>query len=102
MNCLTTRANNQFVSYRISVKEKLKIGINDLLLYFESAFCKVCSNFLNCSCTALPSQSQGRDIEKQHGKLALWNGDSSRLHVRKAQYKFGHCFYSMKLRAHVV
>jgi len=52
-----------------------------------------------------PSQleCQGRDIEKQHGKLALWNGDSSRLHVRKAQYKFGHRFYySMQLRAHVV
>lgn len=30
---------------------------------------------------------QGRELEKKHGKLGLWNGDSSRLHVRKAQYK---------------
>lgn len=32
--------------------------------------------------------SKGREIEKEHGKLNLWNGDSSRLHVRKAQYKY--------------
>jgi beta-mannosidase len=30
---------------------------------------------------------QGRELEKEHGKMNLWNGDSSRLHVRKAQYK---------------
>ena len=35
-----------------------------------------------------PVSSQGREIEKQHEKLNLWNGDSSRLHVRKAQYKY--------------
>ncbi|KAG6900940.1 hypothetical protein C0993_004377 [Termitomyces sp. T159_Od127] len=61
-------ANNQFIAYRVAVKESLKIGANDLVLTFESAFLK------------------GRDIEKQHTKLGLWNGDSSRLHVRKAQY----------------
>lgn len=33
-------------------------------------------------------QIQGREIEEKHGKLNLWNGDSSRLHVRKAQYKY--------------
>ena len=33
-------------------------------------------------------QNQGREIEEKHGKLNLWNGDSSRLHVRKAQYKY--------------
>lgn len=32
--------------------------------------------------------SKGREIEKERGKLNLWNGDSSRLHVRKAQYKY--------------
>ena len=45
------------------------MGSNELLIHFQSAFLK------------------GRDIEKVRGKLALWNGDSSRLHVRKAQYK---------------
>ena len=38
-------------------------------MHFESAFLK------------------GRDVEKAHEKYVLWNGDSSRLHVRKAQYK---------------
>ncbi|KAG6861004.1 hypothetical protein C0995_005024 [Termitomyces sp. Mi166 len=56
---------------RFLIKEYFKVGANELLLTFESAFLK------------------GRDIEKQHEKLALWNGDSSRLHVRKAQYNYG-------------
>jgi len=63
------RTENQFISHRVSVKPKLQAGSNELLIHFESAFLK------------------GRDIEKAHKKLALWNGDSSRLHVRKAQYK---------------
>ncbi|KAG6817452.1 hypothetical protein H0H87_008620 [Tephrocybe sp. NHM501043] len=62
---------NQFVTHRVAVKDALKVGSNELLLTFESAFLK------------------GRDIEKQHQKLGLWNGDSSRLHVRKAQYNYG-------------
>ncbi|KAG5646603.1 hypothetical protein DXG03_002907 [Asterophora parasitica] len=62
--------SNQFVSHRVAVKDTLKAGQNELVLTFESAFLK------------------GRDIEKQHDKLSLWNGDSSRLHVRKAQYKY--------------
>lgn len=33
-------------------------------------------------------RKKGRDLEKEHGKFNLWNGDSSRLHVRKAQYKW--------------
>ncbi|KAI0650246.1 glycoside hydrolase family 2 protein [Trametes meyenii] len=63
--------NNQFVAYRVPVKDHLKAGDNDLVLTFASAF------------------RRGREIEKQHGKLGLWNGDSSRLHVRKAQYNYG-------------
>ncbi|KAF8915918.1 glycoside hydrolase family 2 protein [Mucidula mucida] len=62
---------NQFVSYRVPVKSLLNVGANTLTLDFESAFIK------------------GREIEKEHGKFGLWNGDSSRLHVRKAQYNYG-------------
>ncbi|KAJ6614286.1 glycoside hydrolase family 2 protein [Mycena sp. CBHHK59/15] len=51
---------NQFLSYR-----------NELVLNFDSAYFK------------------GRELEKKHGKFNLWNGDSSRLHVRKAQYNYG-------------
>jgi beta-mannosidase len=68
---LFDRSDNQFVSHRVSVKDRLKGGANELLLTFESAFLK------------------GRVVEKQHKKLNLWNGDSSRLHVRKAQYNYG-------------
>ncbi|KAJ7276352.1 beta-mannosidase [Mycena haematopus] len=65
------KTNNQFLSYRVPVKTHLKEGANELILNFDSAF------------------TVGRELEKKHGKLQLWNGDSSRLHVRKAQYNYG-------------
>ncbi|CDO71388.1 Glycoside Hydrolase Family 2 protein [Trametes cinnabarina] len=68
---LILNTENQFVSHRVPVKNHLKEGENELVLTFASAFRK------------------GREIEQQHGKLNLWNGDSSRLHVRKAQYNYG-------------
>lgn len=64
-------SDNQFVSHRVSVVGLLKSTDNELVINFESAFRK------------------GREIEAQHEKLNLWNGDSSRLHVRKAQYNYG-------------
>ncbi|TFK75967.1 glycoside hydrolase family 2 protein [Pluteus cervinus] len=66
---LTT--TNQFLGHRVPVKSALKVGENVLVLNFESAFLK------------------GRDVEKANQKYVLWNGDSSRLHVRKAQYNYG-------------
>ncbi|KAI0637996.1 glycoside hydrolase family 2 protein [Trametes polyzona] len=63
--------DNQFVAHRVPVKERIRAGENVLVLTFASAFRK------------------GREIEEKHGKLNLWNGDSSRLHVRKAQYNYG-------------
>ncbi|EKM80323.1 hypothetical protein AGABI1DRAFT_120351 [Agaricus bisporus var. burnettii JB137-S8] len=65
------KTSNQFIEHRVAVKDRLTIGLNELVIHFESAFLK------------------GRDTEKQHGKFNLWNGDSSRLHVRKAQYNYG-------------
>ncbi|THH15213.1 hypothetical protein EW146_g5231 [Bondarzewia mesenterica] len=68
------KAENQFVSYRTQVKKYLKLGDDnqqELQITFASAFIK------------------GRELEKKHGKFNLWNGDSSRLHVRKAQYNYG-------------
>ncbi|KAG8218701.1 glycoside hydrolase family 2 protein [Butyriboletus roseoflavus] len=62
---------NQFITYRTPVRPLLRVGANDLLITFASAFKK------------------GRALEKANGKLHLWNGDSSRLHVRKAQYNYG-------------
>ncbi|CCM04064.1 uncharacterized protein FIBRA_06223 [Fibroporia radiculosa] len=63
--------DNQFISHRVPVKQYVKVGDNELLIKFASAFRK------------------GREIEKAHTKYNLWNGDSSRLHIRKAQYNYG-------------
>ncbi|TRM61585.1 glycoside hydrolase family 2 protein [Schizophyllum amplum] len=65
------QTSNQFISHRLPVKALLKEGDNEISLTFDSAFIR------------------GRELEKEHGKLGLWNGDSSRLHVRKAQYNYG-------------
>jgi beta-mannosidase len=57
------------VEYRVPVKNYIQEGANVLVITFPSTFLR------------------GKGLEKEHGKYALWNGDSSRLHVRKAQYK---------------
>ena len=54
------------------MKDNLKPSGNQLVINFDSAF------------------RRGREVEKEHGKLNLWNGDSSRLHVRKAGYKYAY------------
>lgn len=66
---LTT--DNMFVPHRVDVRDRLLPGRNELLLCFE------------------PALARAREVEAVHGKRALWNGDSARLHARKAQYHFG-------------
>lgn len=80
------RTNNMFVPYRVAVREFLQLGANVLLLTFQSAYLKVLHP-ISAVMYASEVIYQGKVLEKQHGKFALWNGDSSRLHVRKAQYK---------------
>ena len=63
--------DNMFVPHRVPVRERLRPGRNQLLLCFE------------------PPLARAREVEAVHGKRALWNGDSARLHARKAQYHFG-------------
>jgi beta-mannosidase len=65
------QSDNMFVPRRVDVKSKLQPGPNHLRILFESALRK------------------GREIQATHGKRGLWNGDSSRLYVRKAQYHYG-------------
>jgi len=65
------KTTNQFVLHRVTVKNLLVSGPNKLLINFASAF------------------REGRKVEGENEKLKLWNGDSSRLHVRKAQYNYG-------------
>jgi beta-mannosidase len=64
-------SDNMFVPHRVPVRGQLRPGRNQLLLCFE------------------PPLAQARAVEAVHGKRALWNGDSARLHARKAQYHFG-------------
>jgi beta-mannosidase len=65
------RTENQFVTYRVDVKDRLVKGTNELVITFPSTFLK------------------GKDLEKKDSQYECWNGDPSRLHVRKAQYNYG-------------
>ncbi|KAJ3041545.1 hypothetical protein HDV00_009020 [Rhizophlyctis rosea] len=65
------KTDNMFVPYRVRVNSQLKAGENELTILFESAYLK------------------GKEIEEQRGVLGCWNGDASRLYVRKAQYHYG-------------
>ena len=64
-------SDNMFVPYRIQIASYLHTGKNELLILFESA--------LLC----------GKKREAIDGKQAVWNGDASRVYVRKAQYHYG-------------
>ncbi|MEP7356220.1 MAG: glycoside hydrolase family 2 protein [Anaerolineales bacterium] len=64
-------ADNMFVPHRLPARQHLRAGRNELWLLFESAV------------------RRGQALEAQYGRRPLWNGDSSRLYVRKAQYHYG-------------
>ena len=66
-----------FVGHRIPIELKSdKNKHHTLLFHFRSAFLI------------------GKQLEAEHGKLVLYNGDSSRLYVRKAGY---HCKSSLHI-----
>ncbi|RZJ10980.1 MAG: glycoside hydrolase family 2 protein [Rubrivivax sp.] len=64
-------SDNMFVPRRVDVRNLLRPGRNELVLRFD------------------PPLARAREVEAVHGKRQLWNGDSARLHARKAQYHFG-------------
>ncbi len=64
-------SDNMFVPQRIEVGTLLRAGANELQIRFESAL------------------EQGKARERAHGALQVWNGDASRVYVRKAQYHYG-------------
>src|SRR5205085_10313485 len=64
-------SDNMFVPQRLPARQWLRPGRNELWLLFESA------------------ARRGQALEARHGRRPLWNGDSSRLYVRKAQYHYG-------------
>ncbi|MBX0330738.1 glycoside hydrolase family 2 protein [Oscillochloris sp. ZM17-4] len=63
--------DNMFAPARVDVSGLLRAGENELGILFESAM------------------RRGKLIEAERGRLHLWNGDASRLYVRKAQYHYG-------------
>jgi beta-mannosidase len=69
---LILETENMFVAHRLNVMQKLRAGQNELQVLFENSW------------------HQGKRLEAVNGgPLPLWNGDSSRLYVRKAQYHYG-------------
>ncbi|WP_018604614.1 beta-mannosidase [Uliginosibacterium gangwonense] len=68
---LILTSDNMFVPARVAVADCLRPGTNQLIIVFESAL------------------RRGQELEALFGKRHLWNGDSSRLYVRKAQYHYG-------------
>lgn len=64
-------SENMHVPARVPVKEHLQVGENTLLIEFASAL------------------QHGLTLQAQYGEKQLWNGDPSRLYVRKAQYHYG-------------
>jgi beta-mannosidase len=67
-------SDNMFVPLRVDITDRLPHAgpsRHTLWIRFDSAL------------------RRGRDLEAHHGARPLWNGDSSRLHVRKAPYHYG-------------
>jgi beta-mannosidase len=64
-------SSNMFHRHRVEVTGKLQSGVNTLRIVFRSAL------------------AEGRAVESQHGRYRAFNGDSSRMHVRKAPYHYG-------------
>ncbi|KAJ3111243.1 hypothetical protein HDU96_005877 [Phlyctochytrium bullatum] len=73
------KADNMFLQHRIDVSAHLKRPTtpsahpakNDLCILFCSAW------------------HAAKQLESQHGVRAVWNGDASRVYLRKAQYHWG-------------
>ncbi|ERS96486.1 beta-mannosidase [Sporothrix schenckii 1099-18] len=67
-------SDNMFLPYRVDVTDSVRAdGPNDLVITFDSAYLR------------------GWDLVEQHPdhKWGCWNGDNSRLAVRKSQYHWG-------------
>ncbi|WP_295818295.1 hypothetical protein [uncultured Deinococcus sp.] len=65
------RSDTMFVPWRLDVRPCVRPGSNTLSLHFD------------------PVLPHGHALEAEHGRRAVWNGDPSRVYVRKAQYHYG-------------
>ncbi|KAF2835387.1 glycoside hydrolase family 2 protein [Patellaria atrata CBS 101060] len=64
------KSENMFIPYRVPIAHILK-PMNHLEIQFMSAI------------------RVGKEMEKKSGKMICWNGHSSRIYTRKAQYHYG-------------
>ncbi len=64
-------SDNMFIPQRVAVRTLVKPGTNQLQIHFESAL------------------QIGKQREAEYGIKQVWNGDPSRVYVRKAQYHYG-------------
>jgi beta-mannosidase len=64
-------SDNMFVPQRVPIGQLARPGANELRILFESAL------------------RRGHELEAQRGPMRVWNGDASRVYVRKAQYHYG-------------
>jgi len=64
-------SDNMFVPQRRDVRAHLQAGENTLQLLFRSVL------------------NAGHALARQHGERTIWNGDASRVYLRKAQYHYG-------------
>jgi beta-mannosidase len=64
-------SDNMFVPQRVPVGPLVRAGANELRILFESAV------------------RRGHERAETYGDLRVWNGDASRVYVRKAQYHYG-------------
>lgn len=63
--------DNMFIEYKVQINKYITKGRNTLRLYFKSALIIA------------------RSLEKKHFKALGFNGESSRMQIRKAQYHYG-------------
>jgi len=68
---LVLESTNMFQTHRINVTGRLLDGVNIVHIVFLSAF------------------KYGQAMERTNGHYRSFNGDDSRMHVRKAQYHYG-------------
>src|SRR5581483_2333627 len=64
-------SDNMFVPQRVPIGQLAQAGANELRILFESAL------------------RRGHERAETYGDLRVWNGDASRVYVRKAQYHYG-------------
>lgn len=65
------KSGNMYTEEKVDVGSLIRSGSNEVVICFDSAL------------------RVARELEKKNGKFVCWNGETCRLHIRKAPYHFG-------------